>query len=169
MPTPGPRNQFRPLPGYRNPEHTVPNFFNLWKRPGPVWWPGRSPATMALTLRGMILAAGQIRRLWHQSINYYPAQDGYSWTANGTDSQHGVSDMAHGFQITRALRYKTSNAYLGAMDNSRYANLHTTVKKSNRAKPVTVNAGQKRNMPTVRNRLTSFGSRVTPLNPGGGV
>jgi hypothetical protein len=34
-----------------------------------------------------------------------------------------------------------------------------------KSKPVTIPAGGVRNRPTVRNRITSFGSRVPPLNP----
>jgi hypothetical protein len=52
----------------------------------------------------------------------------------------------------------------GGTDNSRFAGMHTPVGKRNMYKTVTINVGQKRSMPTVRNRLTSFGSRVATLN-----
>lgn len=160
MPVPGPRTQTGPVPGYRNPENAAPILFNHWKRPGPVWWPGHSPGTMFLTLRGNRLGFGQIRRLWRQSINYNGAFPSYSWTTNSTS--HNTDD---GFGITRALRYMTRSVYIGAgLDHSRYDELHTVVKKQNVYKTVTVNAGQKRNIPTIRNRVTSFGSRVPPLN-----
>jgi hypothetical protein len=163
MPIPGPRTQFGPDSGYRNPDNAAPTLFNHWKRPGPVWWPGRSPGTMVMTLRGNRLGFGQIRRLWRQSVDVIPAFPSYSWSANGpSDDRSGAAPM---FQITRALRYMTRSVYIGGgLDNSRYAELHTIVNKQNMYKTVTVNAGQRRSAPTVRNRLTSFGSRVPTLN-----
>lgn len=162
MPTPGPRTQFGPDPGYRNPEGRAPDLFNLWDRPGPVWWPGRSPGTMVLTLRGCKLGVGQIRRLWRQSVNFHGAFKSYSWTDNGPQ---GGPSSTHGVDITRALRYMTRSTYIGGgVDHSRFDELHTLVNKQNFYKTVTINQGQKRNSPTVRNRLTSFGSRVPTLN-----
>lgn len=159
MPIPGPRTQFGPDPGYRNPDGELPNRINHWKRPGPVWWPGRSPGTMVVTLRGCVQAAGQIRQFWRQSINLFSAQGGYSWTRNGNDV-----NPRPGVGITRALRYMTRSVYIGAGDHSRYDMLHTVVTKQNVYKTVTVNSGQQRNNPTVRNRMTSFGSRAPTLN-----
>jgi hypothetical protein len=159
MPTPGPRSQYGPDPGYRNPDSENLNRFNQWDRPGPVWWPGRSPGLMQITVRGCQLGAGQIRKLWRQSINYIPAQGAYSWTTSDSDMQGGPP-----LGITRALRYMTRSVYMGqGIDNSRYENLHTVVKKQNMYKTVTQGSGA-RNRPTVRNRMTSFGSRVPTLN-----
>lgn len=161
MPIPGPRTQAGPDPGYRNPGREEPTRFNNWKRPGPVWWPGRTPGTMVLSLRGNVLGAGQIRKLWRQSINYVAAQPDYSWTANGN-----AFSPPHGVGVTRALRYMTRSVYAaGGTDNTRFAGLHTQVTQSDRTREtVTIGAGQVRNRPTVRNRLTSFGSRVPVLN-----
>lgn len=161
MPIPGPRTQHGPDPGYRNPENAAPTLFNHWDRPGPVWWPGRSPGTMVLTLRGNKLGFGQIRRLWRQSVNYTAAFPPFSWT----DGDPSFSPPTGANGITRALRYMTRSVYIGGgVDHSRYDELHTVIRKQNAYKTVTVNAGQKRSAPTVRNRLTSFGSRVPPLN-----
>lgn len=160
MPIPGPRSQFGPDEGYRNPGGEQPDRFNLWNRPGPVWWPGRSPGTMIVNLRGNVLGAGQIRKLWRQAVNLIPAQASYSWTANGN-----IFGPYQGVGITRALRYMTRSLHIAdGTDNSRYAALHTKVVKQNVYKTVTVNAGNKRGRPTVRNRVTSFGSRVPTLN-----
>jgi|SRR5215831_2373655 len=160
MPVPGPRTQIGPDPGYRNPENREPNLFNLWLRPAPVIWPGRSPGMMVITLRGCILGAGQIRRLWRQSVDMIPAQGAFSWTTNANSS-----DGRPGFDITRALRYMTRSVYAaGGTDHTRFDMLHTKVDKRNAYKTVTVNRGQNRNRPTVRNRLTSFGARVPTLN-----
>lgn len=160
MPVPGPRTQFGPLPGYRNPEQREPDLFNLWKRPGAIAWPGRTPALMAVTLRGCVLGAGQIRRLWRQSVNLIPAQGPYSWTKNGTDTNANPP-----LGITRALRYMTHSLYIGAgIDHTRYDEMHTVVKKKHMYKQITVGRGQTRSRPTIRNRMTSFGSRVPTLN-----
>ena len=164
MPIPGPRTQFGPDPGYRNPGFEQPNRINMWKRPGPVFWPGRTPALMAITLRGCVLAAGQIRSLYRQTVNFTSAQDAYSWTANGLGAD-GIPNGVRVVGLTRSLRYMTKSLYMGAgIDNSRYENLHTLVRKENFYKPVTLAQGSVRGRPTVRNRLTSFGSRVPTLN-----
>lgn len=164
MPVPGPRTQYRPLPGYTNPDGETPDRLNQWLRPGPVSSPGRSPATMILNLRGCILAPGQVRQLWRQTVNVIPAQAPFSWSqsAPGAGGQFGTPPP---YFITRALRYMTRSLYAweGA-DNSRFAALHTQIEQRHNYKPVNVNAGAVRNRPTVRNRLTSFGSRVPALN-----
>ena len=127
MPVPGPRTQERPDPGYRNPEGTDSTFFNHWDRPGPIRWPGRSPGMSIITLRGCRLGAGQIRRLWRQSVDLIPAQGAFSWTKNGTST-----DLHPGIEITRALRYMTRSVYIGGgLDNTRFANLHTKIDKRN--------------------------------------
>ena len=164
MPVPGPRTQFGPDDGYRNPEGRAPDFFNNWDRPGPVWWPGRSPGTMVMSLRGNRLGFGQIRRLWKQSIDLIPAQAAYSWSAQSPTPDRPVTNVG-GYMLTRALRYMTRSVYIGGgIDHTRYDELHTVINKQNMYKQVTVNAGQVRGRPTIRNRLTSFGSRVPALN-----
>jgi hypothetical protein len=115
---------------------------------------------MVITLRGCILGAGQIRRLWRQSVNKIPAQGDFSWTENENDTSQAAP-----VDITRALRYLTRSVYMGAgIDHTRFDALHTRVEKRNVYKTVTVGRGQTRSRPTVRNRLTSFGSRVPTLN-----
>jgi len=164
MPVPGPRTQERPRPGYRNPENREPDFFNHWLRPPPVWWAGRSPGTMIVNLRGNVLGHGQIRRLWRQSIDYIPAQLPFSWTANSPTADRPGSPV-DGFHITRALRYMTRSLYMGqGSDHTRFDNLHTNVPNFNLGKHPTIGHGQSRGRPTVRNRLTSFGSRVPTVN-----
>lgn len=164
MPVPGPRTQFRPLPGYTNPDGEHPDRINLWKRPGPIAEPGRSPATMIRSLRGQVLGSGQVRRLWRQTVDYVAPQNPYSWTAN-SPAPGRPAFTSGGFAITRALRYMTRSIYIaGGTDNTRFGALHTTIQPRVHSKPVSLGAGGSRNRPTVRNRLTSFGSRVTPLN-----
>lgn len=164
MPVPGPRTQERPLPGYTNPRGDQPTRINHWKRPGPVREPGRSPATMVLSLRGNILAPGQVRRVWQQTVNHIAAQAPFSWTYNSPAPDRPGLHYP-GYMITRAVRYMARSVYIaGGTDNTRFGALHTKITPRVNSKPVTVGAGAVRNRPTVRNRLTSFGSRVTPLN-----
>ena len=131
---------------------------------------GRTPGTMPGPngdRRGMVQALGQVRHLWRQAIDYTPAQPPYSWTANAPGPGRPMPGGARGFQLTRALRYLTRSLYMGAgIDNTRYAELHSAIQPGVRSKPVTINAGQQQNKPVLRNRLTSFGSRVPPLGGG---
>lgn len=160
MPVPGPRTQHGPVPGHTNPGHEPMNRVNHWGRPAPVSQAGRTPGLMAVNLRGNVLGAGQIRRLWRQTVNYMPAQPDFSWTENGY-----LHAPTHGAGITRALRYMTRSVYMGSgIDNTRFEGLHTEIYPRVRSKPVTLGAGQVRTRPTVRNRITSFGSRVPTIN-----
>jgi hypothetical protein len=161
MPVPGPRTQFGPDPGYTNPDHELPDRFNLWQLPPPVAMEGRSPGLMAVTLRGCVQGAGQIRQMWRQSINYTMSQPGYSWTENGHIGEHAI----HAVGITRALRYMTRSFYMGSgIDNTRFEGLHTEIMPRVKSMPATLGSGQVRTRPTVRNRTTSFGSRVPTIN-----
>ncbi len=160
-----------PVPGQpRNPFGQTPDRIMLETPRFDGYGPGGSTQHFAArTLRGMVLAAGQIRHLWKQRAGYAPGPAPFSWTANGPVS--GVS-AARGFQITRALRYAARSVYMGAgHDNTRLSELHTQIGMRVRSKPATVGAGQQRGKPVTRNRLTSFGSRVTPLQdrPNGGT
>lgn len=165
MPIPGPRTQQRPLPGYTNPDGETPDRINLWDRPGPIVMAGRTPGTMATSRRGNVLGAGQIRRLWRAAANFTAGQAAFSWTENAPAPGRPIVAPS-GFQITRSLRYLARSIYAaGGTDNTRYTGLHSRITPRVRSKPVSVPAGAVRSRPTVRNRLTSFGSRVPPLNP----
>jgi hypothetical protein len=163
MPVPGPRDQFRDHT-VRNPDHENMRFFEYTPYHGIVDV-GQSPGTMERTLRGCVLAFGQVRHLWKQAINYSAAQSPVDWTDNLPQPGQPQFVSPRGFQLTRALRYLTRSLYIqGGTDNTRYSELHTQIISKTYHKPITTGAGQKRTAPTVRNRLTSFGSRVTPLN-----
>lgn len=166
MPVPGPRTQFGPDPGYRNPEGREPDFINRWDIPSPVMFAGETPGTKVVDLRGMRLAPGQIRRLYKQMVNYIPATPAYSWTQNRPQPGSPESNGVHGFEITRALRYMTRSLYMGAgIDNTESWGAHTYIQPRHVNPAVTTGAGNgARSQPTVRNRLTSFGSRVPTLN-----
>lgn len=164
MPAPGPRTQYGPVPGYTNPDGQHPTRLNRWDRPPPVAQMGRTPGLMQMSTRGMVLGAGQIRRLWRQSVNLINAQAGYSWsTSSPSPGRPVVQPPAIG--VTRALRYMTRSIYMGSgIDSTRFSGLHTRIYPRVRSKPVTLGAGQVRTRPTVRNRMTSFGSRVPAIN-----
>lgn len=182
MPVPGPRTQRAPLPGYRNPRLPgvdqpgleFPRRFNLWLRPPPLATPGRSPGLQWVNLRGELLGAGFIRYLWRQAINEVAAQAPVDWTRATPDPINGRPGLMSGYpgvDITRALRYMTRNVGPTAgVDNTRFEGLHSTVLPRQRRSPqargqrITVAGGSVRSRPTVRNRLTSFGSRVPTVN-----
>ena len=159
MPVPGPRTQFGPLPGYRNPEAQSPHRFH--EAPYvPTLELGRTPGTMERTLRGCVLAAGQVRMMYRQAVGYISAAEPSGWTTNGRDYL-----VPRPFGVTRALRYLARSFYVaGGTDNTRISELHTVVLPRVRSKPITVAGGSVRSRPTVRNRMSSFGSRVTPIN-----
>lgn len=164
MPVPGPRGQDAPFPGYRNPDAEQPDRINRWLRPGPVAQVGRTPNTMFTALRGNVLAAGTVRRLWRQVADMVPASASFSWTENAPAPGRGVRSPS-GFRITTGLRYMTRSLYAaGGTDASRFTALHTKVQPKVHHKPVSVGSGQARSRPTVRNRLVSFGTRVPTLN-----
>lgn len=164
MPIPGPRTQFGPDPGYDNPGGEKPTLFNRWNRPGPIWWPGETPGMMFTDRRATVLAPGQIRLLWRQAVNYIAAQSPYSWTDNAPGPRRHFTAPG-GFAITRALRYLTRSLYMGAgIDNTRFDEQHTVITPQVTYKTVTMGAGNTRSRPTVRNRMSSFGSRVPTLN-----
>ena len=176
MPVPGPRNQFGSLPGYRNPRIPgvdepegyieYPTRFNLWDRPPPVQRLGMTPGLTFLSRRGEVLGDGFIRYFWRQSINFVAAQAPYSWAKNGNDQSPPTV-----VGLTRALRYMTRDiGPTSGVDNTRFAGLHTPISPRKRRTTaskggkVTLAHGSVRNRPTVRNRTTSFGSRVPILN-----
>lgn len=163
MPVPGPRTQHGPRPGYDNPDGVQPTLFNRWLTPHPVFYAGQTPGTKVVYLGGFVLAPGQIRRMWRQKINQISAQAPYDWvTMSPAPGRHAPSLMPVG--VTRALRYMASSRYRGAGDDLSDWGAHTIVKPSAVNPTPTVGAGNTRNNPTVRNRLTSFGSRAPVLN-----
>jgi hypothetical protein len=123
---------------------------------------GESPGLSEHDRSTGTLAAGQIRRVWRQTAGAIPGPAPFSWSANGP----GITN-ARGFQITRALRYLTHSVYMRAgNDATRFGALRHYVSPDDRHHVTpSLSAGTRRGMPTLRNRLTSFGSRVTPLNP----
>lgn len=150
-----------PVPGQpRNPLGQTADRFEL-EQPRFAVKAGETPGLMAFTTRGMVQAAGNVRHLWRQVFAYVPAGPGYSWTANRHLSTRSA---ARGFQLTRSLRYLTRSLYAGAgSDNTRFAGLHTAIAPRARQPRATLGAGGNRGKPVTRNRLTSFGSRVPPL------
>lgn len=94
-----------------------------------------------------------IRRLWRQVLSGQPGPPPFP-----------VSRAPAVF--SRALRYRASTSYKPAGTlNTRLTMLHTVVRMVARQPRPTLMAGTRRARPTVRNRMSSFGSRVPPLNP----
>ncbi len=141
MPTPG-----RP----RNPLGQTPTRFH--EQPHVlVARPGETPGLQDIELRER-QAPGTIRRVWRQMVNYIPPPPPVNWTTSPA-------------VITRALRYRATTVHLMAGNsNTRMGAIRPIVERKISSRPVTIAAGNKQNLPTVRNRLSSFGSRVPPLN-----
>jgi hypothetical protein len=163
MPVPGPRTQRGPRPGYDNPEHRTSQLFNLWDRPPPVMYAGQTPGTKVLCLNGFVLAPGQIRRMWRQKINQILPAPPYNQVtlSPAPGREQGVPAPV---DVTRGMRYMASTRNQGSGDNLSHWGGHSIVHRQNVNPTPTVGAGNVRNQPTVRNRLTSFGARVPTLN-----
>lgn len=135
----------------RNPLDQTPTRFR--ERPRvTVVIPGQSPGTMELDNSAEVQAAGSIRRLWRQTLAGDPGPPPF---------QVSLAPAI----FTRALRYKVSSTYKEAGTvNTRFSMLHTVIRNVSRQPRPTLTAGTRRGRPTVRNRMTSFGARVEPLN-----
>ncbi len=137
----------------RNPLEQTPTRFRERPRVHVVI-PGQSPGTKEQDPKGTATdtGAGTIRRLWRQVLSGQPGPPPVP-----------VSQLPAIF--TRALRYKTSTTYKPAGTlNTRLTMLHTVVRMVARQPRPVLSAGTRRGRPTIRNRMTSFGSRVEPLN-----
>jgi hypothetical protein len=148
-----------PVPGRpRNPEGELPLRF----RDVPhmvVEIEGESPGTKETSLRGSVLAPGIVRSLWRQTAGFIGAAPDYSWTS----SSPGFSRLRP-VGLTRALRYMARSFYLPAgSDETRWGAPRPYQEHETRQPLTTIGAGTRRNRPTVRNRLSSFGSRVQPI------
>jgi hypothetical protein len=145
-----------------------PNPREDWRRPNPlgetptrfrerptvhVVEPGRSPGTMEVDRRfDPAVAGGTIRRLWRQVLSGMPAPPPVP-----------VSQLPAEF--TRSLRYRAQSLYLPAgSQNTRFSMLHTVIAQRSRQLRPVYSAGTRKARPVVRNRMSSFGSRVQPLN-----
>lgn len=142
----------------RNPLAERPNRFRTRARVF-IARQGESPALMDVDTRTGTPARGTIRRLYRQSINLLPPATPFSWTMNPPI-------------VTRSLRYKASSVYRPAgANNTRYGAKRKIVTPRHNQPVPTVGAGLLQRRPTVRNRITSFGSRVPTINsrlPAGG-
>jgi len=136
----------------RNPFGQTPTRFHGRRRVF-IERPGSTPGLMDVDdTRVDSAGRGTIRRLWRQHVNFIPAPPPFP-----------VSQAPLG--ITRALRYKASTSYLRAgNDNTRFGARRPIVAPRHNQRPVTIAAGNQQGRPTVRNRMTSFGRRVRPVN-----
>ncbi len=137
----------------RNPLEQTPTRFRERPRVH-VAIPGESPGTREHDPKGTATdtGVGTIRRLWRQVLSGQPGPPPVP-----------VSQLPAIF--TRALRYKASSTYKEAGTlNTRLTMLHTVVRMVARQPRPVLTAGTRRGRPTIRNRMSSFGSRVEPLN-----
>jgi hypothetical protein len=142
-----------PPPGRpRNPLGETPNRFHARRRVF-VERPGASPGLMDVSdTRVDTAAPGTIRRLWEQTINMITAPPPFPVAQAPTT-------------ITRALRYKASTVFhRSGNENTRFGARRPIRPGRHHGRPVTIAAGNQQGRPTIRNRMTSFGRRVTPVN-----
>lgn len=116
---------------------------------------GQTPGRMTVNVYADELAPGTIRRVYRQAVNLILPAEPISWSHN-----YGQG------HVTRALRYKAASSYRGAgSDRTQYAAPRPIRPARHKELKPTLSAGNKRNLPTNRNRLASFGRRVPALNP----
>lgn len=98
-------------------------------------------------------APGTQRRNWHSSIGSSAGPAPFSWVDNPPE-------------ITRPLRYKATSSFRGAGNSATMTTAGPRPVRTRQARmsPITRQAGNAPARPSVRNRLTSFGSRVPPVN-----
>lgn len=96
--------------------------------------------------------AGTIRKLWRSTVGSTTFPAPFGWADNPRT-------------ITRSLRYKASSLFMRAGNShTDWGEPRPIIRPRVRSPLITRQAGNKPGMPTVRNRLASFGSRIPPLN-----
>lgn len=142
-----------PLPGRpRNPQLERPDRF---RERAYVDVPeiGASPGLQTIDRHTGHAARGTIRRLWRQSVNFIPAPPAFEWSKQPP-------------LITRALRYRATSLYKQAGANNTRFGARRPITPARHNQPIpTIGAGNLQRRPTRRNRMSSFGSRVPPINP----
>lgn len=136
----------------RNPLGETPHRFRR-HRVAFVAQQGRTPGLMSVDLADRVDGRGTVRRVFRQAINLTLPRQPLSWSYN--------DGLGH---VTRALRYKAASTYVGAGSRTLYGRPRAIRPAVHRQLPVTRTAGNKRNLPAVRNRLASFGRRVPTIN-----
>jgi hypothetical protein len=136
----------------RNPLGETPHRFRR-ERPVVVTRNGQTPGTMTCDVNDRVDGRGTIRRVFRQAVNVILPADPISWSYN--------NGQGH---VTRALRYKAASTYVGAGSRTQYARPRPIRPATHRMLPITRSAGNKRNLPAVRNRMASFGRRVPSIN-----
>jgi hypothetical protein len=156
-----------PVPGRpRNPLDQTPD---RWRERRHVFVAraGETPALMHLDTRADTVAPGTIRRLYRQAVNFIGAAPPVSVSTQiGQAPRGSVEKTFVGLvAVTRALRYRASTTYRAAgTDNTRFGAKRPYVATRHAGRPVTIAAGNQQGRPTIRNRMTSFGSRVPAVN-----
>lgn len=100
------------------------------------------------------LAPGDVHGNWRSSVGSIPGPAPFSWVENPRE-------------ITRPLRYKVRSLFRGAGNSASMTNAKPRPVRVRQARMTAIVrlAGNAPAKPSIRNRLTSFGSRVPPVNP----
>lgn len=104
---------------------------------------------------------GTIRRLIRGLAAYTGAAPAFSWTRN----EHALDPVSHD-AVSTPLRYTiTTRDTLTAGNQLSQPIRRPHVRPNVKHPPIPLTwAGNRQGMPTVRNRVRSLGSRITPLN-----
>jgi hypothetical protein len=122
---------------------------------------GMTPGVQDIDRSADKAAPGTIRRLWKQTVNFIPAGPQLSHTLNHVTSTPTVLAAP----LTVATRYRASTVFRGAgSTNTRFGAPRPIITPRHNQPRITLAGGNLQGRPTSRNRLTSFGSRVPPVN-----
>jgi hypothetical protein len=107
---------------------------------------------------------GTLRFWWRGLGNMITGGSAFSWSRNlNDDAPDGVNGV-----VSSPLRYRIATDYVTTAGNQRsnpegrQQLRYPTMRHA--PNPVFLRAGQQQGRPTIRNRITSFGSRVPPVN-----
>lgn len=121
--------------------------------------------------RTTVALPGTIRRWWRTPIGFITAKGSsdFSWTRNDFDELPDNRDQYGNpirLQVTGALRFLVSTRDVLTAGNQRSNPIARTVTppRSFQPAPPLTWVGNKQHRPTIRNRMSSFGSRVPPEN-----
>lgn len=110
-----------------------------------------------------LLAPGFLRRWWMRDPNadIFGSPD-FSWSRNNFETHRAVNGVVSTtvgrYMTTASVRHMVGDALVNPLERAAVGfDRHA-------GQPPAYRAGQKKNNPSVRSRITSFGSRVPPVN-----
>lgn len=143
----------------RNPFGEVPGSNERSRRNHPNLVAARDQDTAG---RHTVAEPGTIRRFIRAAVGYTGAAQPFSWTRNAFSDESGEVQGP----VTSTKRFLISTRDFLTAGNQRSNPIERApIVRQPQAPPIPiVYAGNLQHRPTVRNRMTSFGSRVAPIN-----